>query len=49
VGEGDQFAAGEKMPIKETITLSGPKAFTWKGEMKMGAQWVVIGNDSCKK
>jgi len=47
MGEGS--LAGQKIGFKEVITKTGDKALTWHGEMKMGKDWVVIGDDTCKR
>jgi len=50
-GAGDEIMGGQKLPVRETIvkTADNGRALTWKGEIKMGANWIVIGEDSCQK
>jgi hypothetical protein len=47
IGEGSM--GGQKIGFQEVITKTGDKTLTWHGEMKMGKDWIVIGDDSCKK
>ncbi|MBC8131741.1 MAG: DUF1579 family protein [Deltaproteobacteria bacterium] len=46
---GDAQMAGKKVPYREVITKKGNREFTWRGEMKMGGDWVTLGEDRCKK
>jgi hypothetical protein len=46
---GEGTLGGQKIGFKEVITKTGDKSLTWHGEMKMGKDWVVIGDDSCKR
>ena len=47
--EGEGTMGGQKMGFKETFTKTGDKSLTWHGELKMGKDWTVIGDDSCKR
>jgi hypothetical protein len=47
--EGEGTMGGQKMGFKETFTRAGDKALTWHGELKMGKEWTVIGDDTCKR
>ncbi len=46
---GDASMGGRKIPFREVITKHGDREFTWRGEMRMGADWVTLGEDRCKK
>ena len=46
---GDANMGGKKIPFREVITKKGNREFTWRGEMRMGADWVTLGEDRCKK
>ena len=46
---GDANLAGKKIPFREVITKKGNREFTWRGEVKMGGDWVTLGEDRCKK
>lgn len=46
---GDASQGGRKIPFREVITKNGNREFTWRGEMKMGSDWVTLGEDRCKK
>ncbi|HEY4184122.1 MAG TPA: DUF1579 family protein [Polyangia bacterium] len=46
---GDASMGGRKIPFREVITKRGDREFTWRGEMRMGADWVTLGEDRCKK
>jgi hypothetical protein len=46
---GDTNVGGKKIPYREVITKKGTKEFTWRGEMKMGGDWVTLGEDRCRK
>ncbi|MEO5768645.1 MAG: hypothetical protein ABIS92_09875, partial [Polyangia bacterium] len=46
---GDASVAGRKFPYREVITKKGTREFTWRGEMKMGGDWITLGEDRCKK
>jgi hypothetical protein len=46
---GDANLGGKKIPFREVITKKGTHEFTWRGEMRMGADWVTLGEDRCKK
>jgi len=46
-GEGSMM--GQKVSFRETYTKKGDKAFGWMGEMKMGKDFISVGNDDCKK
>lgn len=46
---GDANLAGKKVPYREVITKKGTREFTWRGEMKIGGDWVTLGEDRCKK
>jgi hypothetical protein len=47
MGEGNM--GGQKIGFKELITKTGDKTLTWHGELKMGKDWMVVGDDSCKR
>jgi hypothetical protein len=46
---GDASQGGRKIPFREVITKNGEREFTWRGEMKVGSDWVTLGEDRCKK
>jgi len=46
---GDASQGGRKIPFREVITKHGDHEFTWRGEMKVGSDWVTLGEDRCKK
>jgi hypothetical protein len=46
---GDVTRAGRKVPYREVITKKGTREFTWRGEIKMGGDWITLGEDRCKK
>ena len=46
---GDASQGGRKIPFREVITRNGDREFTWRGEMKVGSDWVTLGEDRCKK
>jgi hypothetical protein len=46
---GDGSMGGQKVSFRETYTKKNEKEMTWSGEMKMGKDWVSVGNDTCKK
>ena len=46
---GDANLGGKKIPFREVITKKGTHEFTWRGEMRMGPDWVTLGEDRCKK
>ena len=46
---GDANVGGKKVPYREVITKKGTREFTWRGEMKVGGDWVTLGEDRCKK
>ena len=46
---GDASQGGRKIPFREVITKHGDREFTWRGEMKVGTDWVTLGEDRCKK
>jgi hypothetical protein len=47
--EGEGTMGGQKMGFKEVFTKTGDKSLTWHGELKMGKEWTVIGDDTCKR
>ena len=49
VFSGDGSMGGQKVSFRETYTKKGEKELNWTGEMKMGKDWIAVGNDSCKK
>jgi len=49
VFSGDGSMGGQKVSFRETYMKKGDKELTWTGEMKMGKDWISVGNDSCKK
>jgi hypothetical protein len=49
VATGDGTAMGQKVAFRETFTKKSERELTWLGEMKMGKDWMVVGNDTCKK
>lgn len=46
---GDASQGGRKIPFREVITKNGDREFTWRGEMRVGSDWVTLGEDRCKK
>jgi hypothetical protein len=46
-GEGSM--GGQKVGFKEVIAKAGDKALSWHGEVRMGKEWLVVGEDSCKR
>jgi hypothetical protein len=46
---GDASLAGKKVPFREVITKKGDHEFTWRGEMKVGGDWMTLGEDRCHK
>lgn len=46
---GDASLAGKKVPFREVITKKGDREFTWRGEMKVGGDWMTLGEDRCHK
>lgn len=49
VAAGEGSAMGQKIGFRETFTRKSDKELTWQGELKMGKDWMVVGNDTCKK
>lgn len=49
IAAGDGTAMGQKVGFRDTFTKKGERELIWLGEMKMGKDWVVIGNDVCKR
>jgi hypothetical protein len=49
VAAGEGSAMGQKIGFRETFTKKGDKEMTWMGEVRMGKDWTVVGNDTCKK
>ncbi len=47
VGEGSM--GGQKIGFKETFSKTGDRALTWHGEVRVGKEWVVVGDDTCKR
>ena len=47
--EGEGTMGGQKMGFKQIFAKTGDKSLTWHGELKMGKDWTVIGDDSCKR
>lgn len=47
--EGEGSMGGQKIGFKETFSKTGDRAFTWHGEVRVGKDWVVVGDDSCKR
>jgi Protein of unknown function (DUF1579) len=47
VGEGSM--GGQKVGFKEIMTKAGDRALTWHGEVRMGKDWVVVGDETCKR
>jgi len=46
-GEGSM--GGQKVGFKEVIAKAGDKALSWHGEVRIGKEWLVVGEDSCKR
>jgi hypothetical protein len=46
-GEGSN--GGQKFGFKEIISKTGDRALTWHGELRMGKDWMIVGDDSCKR
>lgn len=47
--EGEGNMGGQKIGFKETFSKSGERALTWHGEVRVGKEWVVVGDDTCKR
>ena len=47
--EGEGNMGGQKIGFKETFTKTGDRALTWHGEVRVGKDWVVVGDDTCKR
>jgi hypothetical protein len=47
--EGEGNNGGQKMGFKEVFTKTGDKSLTWHGELRMGKDWIVVGDDACKR
>lgn len=47
--EGEGSMGGQKIGFKETFTKTGDRALTWHGEVRVGKEWVVVGDDTCKR
>jgi hypothetical protein len=46
-GEGSM--GGQKVGFKEVFTKTGDRSLSWHGEVRVGKDWVVVGDDSCKR
>jgi hypothetical protein len=46
---GDGSMMGQKVSFRETYAKKSDKELLWTGEMKMGKDWIAVGNDDCKK
>lgn len=49
IASGEGTGMGQKIGFRETFTKKSDKEMTWQGELRMGKDWMVIGNDTCKK
>jgi hypothetical protein len=49
VSSGEGTAMGQRIGFRETFVKKGDRELTWMGELRMGKDWMVIGNDTCKK
>ena len=49
IAAGDGTAMGQKVAFRDTFTKKGERELVWLGEMKMGKDWMVVGNDTCKR
>jgi hypothetical protein len=47
--EGEGSMGGQKIGFKESFTKTGERALTWHGEVRVGKDWVVVGEDICKR
>jgi hypothetical protein len=47
--EGEGSMGGQKVGFKESFTKTGDRALTWHGEVRVGKDWVVVGEDTCKR
>jgi hypothetical protein len=47
--EGEGSMGGQKVGFKELFTKTGDRALTWHGEVRVGKDWVVVGDDTCKR
>ena len=47
--EGEGSMGGQKIGFKESFTKTGDRALTWHGEVRVGKDWVVVGEDTCKR
>ena len=46
---GEGSIGGQKIGFKEIIAKTGDKAITWHGELRMGKDWQVVGDDTCRR
>lgn len=46
---GEASLAGRKVPFREVISRKGDREFTWRGEMKVGSDWMTLGEDRCRR
>jgi hypothetical protein len=49
VSSGEGTAMGQRIGFRETFTKKSDKELVWMGELRMGKDWIVVGNDTCKK
>jgi hypothetical protein len=47
--EGEGTMGGQTIGFKESFTKTGDRALTWHGEVRVGKDWVVVGEDACKR
>jgi Protein of unknown function (DUF1579) len=47
LGEGS--VGGQKVGFKEVISKTGDRGLTWHGELRLGKDWQVVGDDVCKR
>jgi uncharacterized protein DUF1579 len=47
--EGEGSMGGQKIGFKETFSKTGDRALTWHGEVRVGKDWVIVGDDTCKR
>jgi hypothetical protein len=49
IAAGDGTAMGQKIGFRETFTKKSDREMLWQGEIRMGKDWMTVGNDTCKK
>jgi hypothetical protein len=46
---GELAAMGQRFPFRETYTKKGEREIGVVGELKMGKDWIALGNDDCRR